>query len=362
MAKRFLLKRGSSVDLMLDSGAYTAFRQGVKLNVSDYVEFIHQNRHLIDTYVNLDVIPGAVGHVTSHHEAEEAAEQGWSNFRAMRAEGLEPIPVFHVGERMYWLERMLDKGCTYIGLGGTIPLAIDMERRQSWYDACFTRICDDRGTPRVRVHGFGLTTLPLLARYPWYSVDSSRWMLLGGYGSVLIPPWRNGEYDYAATPEAVCFTKEGGTSTRLVKDHIDTLGKVQHKYILQYVEEIGIPVSELQTEHLARKRFNARYFMRAQKALSCRPFKYGYSSKGFFFQGFAGGAGQWLWDEMQIILVCSYDHAYSQILQSEGIRRRLLSYHYIVNNPVNLEEYVKLGYIPSKGEANATAEDIDQRG
>ena len=45
-----------------------------------------------------------------------------------------------------------------------------------WLDRIFsTYICDDKGFPKVKTHGFGLTT-SLMIRYPWYSV---RFNILG---------------------------------------------------------------------------------------------------------------------------------------------------------------------------------------
>jgi hypothetical protein len=48
-------------------------------------------------------------------------------------------------------------------------------------------IIDDKGKPRVKVHGLATTSLPLMQRYPWYSVDSARCMKLAVYGQIIIP-------------------------------------------------------------------------------------------------------------------------------------------------------------------------------
>jgi hypothetical protein len=36
---------------------------------------------------------------------------------------------------------------------------------------------------KVRVHGLGVTRMPVLSRYPFYSVDSSTWLDAGMYGA-----------------------------------------------------------------------------------------------------------------------------------------------------------------------------------
>ena len=42
------------------------------------------------------------------------------------------------------------------------------------------------GTPKVKVHGFGLTARELMFRFPWGSVDSTSWMHTSRYGGVLM--------------------------------------------------------------------------------------------------------------------------------------------------------------------------------
>jgi hypothetical protein len=58
---------------------------------------------------------------------------------------------------------------------------------QTWLDRVFDKfLTNPDGTPKVKVHGFGLTTPDLLFRYPWYSVDSGTWWRVSRYGGSLL--------------------------------------------------------------------------------------------------------------------------------------------------------------------------------
>ncbi len=45
-----------SVDVFLDSGAFTAWTKRVEIDIQKYIEFIKQNQDVLTVYANLDVI------------------------------------------------------------------------------------------------------------------------------------------------------------------------------------------------------------------------------------------------------------------------------------------------------------------
>ena len=158
----------------LDSGAYSAWSRGTQIDLDEYIAFIKANIEVIEVYACLDCIPGVPGKNASNQERNEAAELTWKNYLYMKSEGLDPLPVYHYGEDAEFLERMLAYGCPYIGIGGLVGIPSD--KRRLWLDRVFTRITDDKGMPIVKTHGFGMTSVPLIFRYPWYSVDSTTWI------------------------------------------------------------------------------------------------------------------------------------------------------------------------------------------
>jgi hypothetical protein len=127
--------------ILLDCGAYSAWRFGESINLDDYTAFIRRNKHLLDCYVGLDTPPGSEGRREWRREYNErAAAQSYRNQQFMKDAGLSPIPVFHQDERFGWLERYVEDGEACIALapfdGGLDALP--------WLDECFARLKDDR--------------------------------------------------------------------------------------------------------------------------------------------------------------------------------------------------------------------------
>ena len=233
--------KDKKVELFLDSGAYSAFTQNVKIDIQDYIQFIKDNQSSIDLYANLDVIGDA--------------EKTWHNHQIMTRAGLNPMPVFHYGEDDSWLKRYLAKGCNYIALGGLVGGSSD--GLTLWLDRLFsTLLCDEKGFPKIKIHGFGLTSLKMMLRYPWYSVDSTSWVVTGRMGGIFIPRWGDGKWNYDENSWKVDVSNrspnsrgndnsEFGKTYKLGKNrdgkigHIDSSTKVKRDLYLRYIDEKG---------------------------------------------------------------------------------------------------------------------------
>lgn len=210
------------VELFLDSGAFSAKTQGVEINLKDYIQFIQENESIIDIYANLDVIGDA--------------EATWKNQQKMERVGLHPLPCFHYGEDLKWLKLYLDK-YDYIALGGMVRAGTDL--LMQWLDPLFTQhLCDEKGMPKVKVHGFGLTSLPLMLRYPWYSVDSTSWVVTGRMGSIYIPRYRSGEWIYDEQSWKIAVSNRS-PSQKEAGQHISTLTPKQREILLHYIHDKG---------------------------------------------------------------------------------------------------------------------------
>lgn len=143
-------------DVFLDSGAFSAYTGGRKINIDDLITFI--KKHHIRTYAGLDVIGDA-----------EATK---NNIAYMRNNGLKHvIPTFHHGEDMAYLKWYCENfGC--VAIGGLVPIKMKKRILQRFLDSCFHTISE---YPDVKIHGFGVGSKWIMERYPFYSVDATTW-------------------------------------------------------------------------------------------------------------------------------------------------------------------------------------------
>ena len=212
----------NKVELFLDSGAFSAKTQGIEINLKDYIQFLKENESVIDIYANLDVIGDP--------------EATWKNQQKMERVGLHPMPCYHYGEDIKWLKLYLEK-YDYIALGGMVK--VGTAQLIQWLDLLFTNhICDKDGIPKVKIHGFGLTSLPLMLRYPWYSVDSTSWVVTGRMGSIYIPRYRAGEWLYDEQSWKIAVSNRS-PSQKEAGRHISTLTPKQREILLNYIHIKG---------------------------------------------------------------------------------------------------------------------------
>ena len=157
-------------DRKYDDYSYTESKE-YQIYRDTYIQYLLDNKGRYDHCSNLDVINNPV--------------LTYKNQRILEEAGLNPIPVFHLGNDPKWLKRYIDR-YEYVALGGLVPnttsqLIPILDKLFSEY------LIDSDGFPKVKLHGFACTSLPLMIRYPWYSVDSTTCRKLAMYGSVIIP-------------------------------------------------------------------------------------------------------------------------------------------------------------------------------
>ena len=218
-----MIQANKKVELFLDSGAFSAWSQDKEIKIQDYINFIKEHENVIDVYANLDVIGDA--------------KATWKNQQVMEEAGLTPLPVFHYREDEKWLKRYLAKDYDYISLGGMVP--ISTTGLIPWLNKLFDKfLTDKKGMPKIKVHGFGLTSLPLMLRYPWYSVDSTSWVITGRMGSVYIPRYRNGKWIYDENSWKIAVSNRSPNVKEAGK-HIETLPPTEKRITLDYIHSKG---------------------------------------------------------------------------------------------------------------------------
>lgn len=188
-----------------------------------YIEFIKEHKDYIDVYANLDIINNA--------------EATYKNQKYLESKGINPIPVFHLGTDISWLKRYLAEGYDYIALGGIVPnppnVIIPI------LDDLFEKYLTDKdGYPLVKLHGFAVTSVKLVIRYPWWSVDSTSWVKFGKYGIVCVPRRKGGKYMYDESSWSVCVSNRS-PSNKIPGKHISTFSGAERDLIFEYFAEKG---------------------------------------------------------------------------------------------------------------------------
>lgn len=225
MAK--LKRRKKQPLLFLDSGAFSAWSKQIEIDIYDYIKFIKDNIKLLTTYAVLD----AIG------DPEETLQ----NQKIMEEEGLSPLPCFHYGEDIGYLEHYL-QNYDYIALGGMVP--ISTRDLQVWLERVFEQyVCDETGMPKVKIHGFGMTSHKLMVRYPWYSLDSTSWVLTGRFGGVYVPKKKNGEYNYVNDPWKVDVSSKS-SSTKHEGKHFSNFTDAEQQVISDYIKKKGFCIGK----------------------------------------------------------------------------------------------------------------------
>lgn len=265
----------------LDSGAYSAWSAGKPVDLDEYCEFIRANIECIDVYAALDVIPGSPGKPATSKQRDEAAAESWANYLYMKAQGLSPLPVYHYGEDVKWLRNMLDAGVDYIGLGGLV--GIPGGSRKVWLDRVFTLITDEQGAPTVKTHGFGMTSVPLIFRYPWYSVDSTSWIKVSQFGGVYLP--RIGvdhQFQFDRTPEVISVS-ERSPNQKTDGKHVNSLGPSTRKHLEDWLSQCGVTLEQAASNYYYRALCNATYFKKVGELRKDFKFTHKVTTKGLFF-------------------------------------------------------------------------------
>lgn len=199
------------------SEAYKTYRQG-------YVDFVKEHGEILEVHANLDVIGNA--------------ELSYKNQKWLEKRGLTPLPVWHMGSDKKWLHRYLDEGYEYICIGGMVGSQKSILRPA--LDALWRKdLTTASGTPKVKVHAFGMTIFEFMFRYPWYSVDSNSWNDYGRRGRLLIPSFKGMKRDYAH-PKIVYTTARSIHQ----KSHFRTFSEGKRRGVLRYLADIGIPLGK----------------------------------------------------------------------------------------------------------------------
>lgn len=221
--------------VFIDCGAYTAFTRGVTINIDDYISYINEIIEYIDIFASLDIINGS--------GIKDSDEKTYQNYLYLKSRVLDKhklLPTYHQGDRIEYLYRYLeDKDIDYIALGGLVGSA--KESLDSFFQRCYKVIQEVR--PKIKVHAFGMTSRPMLESYPFYSADSTAWIMTCANGGIM-SPWG--------------IINISNNQSHLQKNY-SNLSDSARKQIDDYVEGLGHSIKDCQEDYKVRSVVNIKY-------------------------------------------------------------------------------------------------------
>lgn len=216
-----------------------------KTYLEKYIAYLHARKDQYDFYVTVDVIFNPV--------------KTWEVLKYIESCGLKPMPVFHVGERLDVLKRLMDE-YEYIGVGG-LGQEITKQKYIPFADSVFRTICDSKGRPKHRIHGFAIAASEILARYPYYSTDATSPLLCSRMGGMMLPRpvLKKGKivsFDYIQPYMHLALTDRRSHFNWHAAALTDTFRLAAQKYVSEVVQD---DIEKLKESYLLRDAANLVY-------------------------------------------------------------------------------------------------------
>jgi len=268
--------------IFLDSGAFSVWNAKKEIDLDNYISFCKRYEKDLEVIASLDVIPGQPNKRLTPDMVEKAAKKGFENYTKMLKAKIpheKLLHTFHQGDPKEYLERLVNIEEAYIGVSPANDRTT-IQRKEWLHDDCMPIIIGEDGKPKVKFHGFAVTSLKLVFAYPWYSVDSSSWRLRGGgFGLIDIPtnPYLKEQKDYyiRSLPISKGVKKykqseelEGFFDIPQISQSELSFNKMPLTYkekVKELIKEYGFTLNELETDHMKRSIWNALYLMTSIK-------------------------------------------------------------------------------------------------
>ena len=147
------------IRLLIDSGAFTAWKMNKEIQVKEYAEWINNLPISPWRYFALDVIGNAL--------------KTQKNFDWMYAQGMKPTPVFQRGEDWSRLQEY-HQVSDLVGIG----VGVKSKGNKNYLREVMNH------TDEIPVHWLGVATPPWIGYYKPFSVDTSSWCAARQYGKI----------------------------------------------------------------------------------------------------------------------------------------------------------------------------------
>lgn len=153
---KFCEELGYRPEILLDSGAYSAYTKGKNVNLLDYLAYIKANKSYISRYIALDVI--------GDHQTTRLL------YYLMKSMGLDPVPVIHYGDDLEMITDYMTSGAKLIALGATVRIR-DKREVARWCAKVKQKYQE------VDLHLLGSCSPVLLQNGALKSCDASSWYI-----------------------------------------------------------------------------------------------------------------------------------------------------------------------------------------
>ena len=250
--------------LFIDSGAFTAWTKGKKIDIDEYIKFINERSEYIHIYCQLDVIPGEVHRIATKEEGIEAGKKTWENYLYMYPKMKEPqkmLYCFHLGEPLEWFQRALEwkdengNQMQYIAIGGIMGKPKDIRIK---FLTKIEELIKNSSNPNVKIHALGMTSFDVLDKFPFItSADSTSWIMTGAngmimtnYGPIIVSNKQNGDFK-----------------------HYNNLPEDAKKVVDEEIKKYGFTIDDLKESRDNRLILNAKYMQDKAKNIVYKPLK-----------------------------------------------------------------------------------------
>lgn len=237
--------RANKAQIFLDSGAFSAWTLGATMDITAYCDYIRRNQDIL-RFEGKDVMASVLDGIGD-------PQQTWENQLYMehllRPDGLRPLPCFHFGEDERYLEHYV-ANYDYITIGGMVGKSAEQLKR--WLDRIWEKYMIEKGTgsPKLKVHGFGITTISIMEAYPWWSCDSSSWIQAAAFGSIVMPGVSR------KAPALALKVSDKSPSRHTTGQHVSTLSAIECQQVYDELERQGFTYERLSTVYESRAAYN----------------------------------------------------------------------------------------------------------
>lgn len=153
-------RRFEGHELVLDSGAFTAYQNGEPIDLDAYTQFCHDHRHRFRFAFALDVI--------GDHK------QSLANYRTQRSQlgdDYPLVPTWHTSPDYRQFEELADL-TDYVAIGG----AVAYRNRRNALGRIVLGAHRIAQRKKTRLHALGMSG-QVATRFPWESADSASWKI-----------------------------------------------------------------------------------------------------------------------------------------------------------------------------------------